>query len=295
MLQDKKDLIKKIRHVDICTKELVEGLQCGYYTSVFKGQGLEFTDIREYNPGDDIRTIDWNVTARLNHPYVREFSEERDQTFYFMLDYSGSGSFGSDTSKFEKMLEIAASLMFAAVRNNDRAGLCIFTDVVERYIPAKRGRKHVISLINELIIYKPQKTGTDISTALEYLSKIVKKRASFVLISDFFSSDFEKSLKILKNRHHEIIAIKIGDKRESDLLDVGLIEFEDPETGEQILADTSDEVFRENYSRLCREADENTRAILKRCRAGIVEVDTSESFVRPLKAFFSGKIIRSDF
>lgn len=280
--------------MDICTKELVEGLQCGYYNSVFKGQGLEFTDIREYNPGDDIRTIDWNVTARLNHPYVREFTEERDQTFYFMLDYSGSGSFGSDTSKFEKMLEIAASLMFAAVRNNDRVGLCIFTDIVERYIPAKKGRKHVISLLNELILYKPQNTGTDISNALEYLSKIVKKRASFVLISDFFSPEFEKPLKILKNRHHEIIAIKVGDIRESGLLDVGLIEFEDPETGEQILADTSDEVFRENYCRLCREADENIRTAFKRCRAGIVEIDTSESFVKPLKAFFSGKLIRSD-
>ncbi|MBP2132783.1 uncharacterized protein (DUF58 family) [Methanomicrobium sp. W14] len=290
MLQDKKDLIKKIGRVDISTRALVEGLQSGYYISVFKGHGIEFTDIREYVPGDDVRAIDWNVTARQNRPFVREFIEERDQTFYFVLDYSGSGFFGSDNSKFEKMLEIAASLMFAAVRSNDRIGLCIFTDKVERFVPAKKGRTHVISLINEMIVHKPADTGTDVSAAFEYLSRRVSKRSSFVVISDFMSPDFEKSLKILKSRHHEVIAVKISDIRETELLDVGLVEFEDPETGEQILIDTSDAQLRENYTRLCRQADESVVSKLRKGRAGVISIDNTESFVKPLNIFFNGKI-----
>jgi uncharacterized protein (DUF58 family) len=289
--RDVRDLIKKISDVELYTKIYVEGLQSGQHRSVFKGQGIEFTDIREYVPGDDVRAIDWNVTARLNHPYVKEFTEERDQTFYLVPDYSGSGSFGSVTPKSERMIEICASIGFAAIKNNDRVGLCIFTDRVEKFIPAGRGRKHLIRILNTMTDFVPESKGTDISPVISFLSKTVKRKSSVILISDFYAEGYQKPLKIMKGRH-EVIAVRLTDPRESELPDVGLIELEDPETGEQILIDTSDESVRLRFENSVKEADEKVLNSFKRCRIGCVDLKTTDRYDIVLKKFFSGEIKR---
>jgi uncharacterized protein (DUF58 family) len=288
---DCRDLIKRISDIEIYTKIYVEGLQAGQHMSVFKGQGIEFTDIREYVPGDDIRAIDWNVTARLNHPYVKEFTEERDQTFYIAADYSGSGKFGLEIPKFERMIEICASIGFAALKNNDRVGLCIFTDRVEKFIPARRGRKHLIRLLNTMISFTPESRATDIAPAVAFLSKAVKRRSSIIIVSDFYADSFQKPLKILNNRH-EVIAVRLTDPRESELPDVGLIELEDSETGEQILVDTSDERIRSEYVRCVEEEDEKISASFRRCRIGCADIKTSDRYDIVLKKFFSDDIRR---
>lgn len=283
-----KELIKQIKKIDISTGILVEGLQSGLHMSIFKGQGIEFTDIREYVPGDDIRAIDWNVTARMNHPYIKEFTEERDQTYYFVFDKSGSGMFGSNISKEQKMLEVAASLMFAALRNNDKIGLCIFTNSVECFIPARRGRKHLIMLLNALISHQPASKQTNIGETLRYLSKIVKRRSSFFIISDFYDDSFYASLKIMK-KHHEVTAVRVTDPHEEELPDVGLIELEDTETGEQLLIDTSDEELRAKYLKIKEDADRELVSTFAKCRAQIVDLTTEMPYDIPLKQFFAGK------
>lgn len=288
---DCRDLIKRISEVEIYTKIYVEGLQAGQHMSVFKGQGIEFTDIREYVPGDDIRAIDWNVTARLNHPYVKEFTEERDQTFYIAADYSGSGRFGTEIPKFERMIEICASIGFAALKNNDRIGLCIFTDRVEKFIPARRGRKHLIRILNTMISFTPGSGATDIGPAVTFLSKAIRRRSSIILISDFYTDGFQKPLRILNNRH-EVIAIRLTDPRESELPDVGLIELEDPETGEQVLVDTSDEYVRSEYKRCVSEEEEKISSSFRRCRISCADLKTSDRYDIALKKFFSGEIRR---
>lgn len=288
---DCRDLIRRISDVEIYTKIYVEGLQAGQHMSVFKGQGIEFTDIREYVPGDDIRAIDWNVTARLNHPYIKEFTEERDQTFYLVADYSGSAAFGLEIPKFERMIEISAAIGFAALKNNDRVGLCIFTDRVEKFIPARRGRKHLIRMLNTMISFTPESGATDIAPAVTFLSKAVKRRSSIILISDFYTDNFQRSLRIL-NKRHEVIALRLTDPRESELPDVGLIELEDPETGEQILVDTSDDYLRKEFSRSVAEENEKISSSFRRCRIGCADIKTTDKYDIVLKKFFSGEIRR---
>lgn len=286
-----KEIIKQVKKVEITTKQLVEGLISGNYHSVFKGQGIEFSETREYRAGDDIRTIDWKVTARFNHPYVKEFIEERDLQVYFAIDMSGSSSFGNNVSKRRKAIEVVASLMFAALRSKDNVGAFLFTDEIETFIPARKGRKHILKMISKLVSFEPKSTNTDLKTSLVYISKVIKKRSIIFIISDFFDEGFMQPLKILRNRH-DVIALRIIDIREREIPDVGLIELEDEETGEQILVDTSDVEFRENFSSLMNEKEADLISSLRKIKIDIVNILTDEPYEIPLKKFFKIRMSR---
>ncbi len=281
-----KEILKKIKKVDIKTKHLVDGIISGNYNSIFKGQGIEFSEIREYRAGDDIRTIDWNVTARFNRPYIKEFIEERDLQVYFIIDISGSGSFGTDISKKEKSLEITASLMFAALRNNDGVGIFLTTDKIEKFVPARKGRRHVLQLLNIITTFTPNSTKTNLKKSLERVSKTIKRKSIVFVISDFIDhSDYLKPLKLLR-RHHDVIALRIMDPREKEIPDVGMIELEDEETGEQILVDTSDEEFRNSYSRLIAENDLQFQNGMIKIRVGVIPLLTGQDYSTSLRKFF---------
>lgn len=286
-MDNRRELIRRIRRIDLRTSILVEGLQAGLHHSVFKGQGIEFTEIREYVPGDDIRSIDWKVTARYNHPFIKEYTEERDQTFYFLVDISGSGTFGSSTSKQERILELVASLGFAAIRNNDRTGLCLFSDRVEKFIPAHRGKRHLVGMLNTLIDHTPASDRTDLGEAARFLAKVLARRSSIIILSDFISPDFMRPLSILRRRH-EVIALRVTDEREREIPDIGYIELEDPETGEQVLVDTSDETFRERYHTLVEEAETSLHRDLAKQRIHDLVITTDEPFELPVRTFFTG-------
>jgi uncharacterized protein (DUF58 family) len=286
-METRLDLIRHISRIDLATGALVEGLQPGRHHSVFRGQGLEFADIREYVPGDDLRSIDWKVTARFDHPFVREYTEERDQTFYFVVDISGSGSFGSGETKQRKMLEVTASLAFAALRNNDRIGLCLCSDRVEKFLPAGRGKKHLVALLNTLIDHRAASLKTDLKAAGRFLGSVLSCRSSIIILSDFATPDFQASLRLLRKRH-EVIGIQITDPREYELPDIGRVVFEDPETGEQVSADTSDPAFRERYRALAREADDVTAAGFRQSGGGFLTLRTTDRYDIPLKGFFAG-------
>jgi len=286
-MENRTDLIRRLKKIEITTNALVEGLQSGLHHSLFKGHGVEFAEIREYVPGDDVRSIDWKVTARYNRPFIKEYTEERDQTFYFVVDISGSGTFGLETTKQKKMLEVTASLAFAALQNNDRIGLCLFSDRVETFLPAKRGKKHLVSVLNTLIDHKAVSIKTDLSAAVRFLGTILKRRSSVIILSDFVSPDFLGALKILRGRH-EVIAICITDMREHELPDVGTLALEDAETGEQVLVDTSDEGFRTRYSARVEEYDRTLTAALSRAGIGNVSLLTKDPYDIPLQQFFRG-------
>ncbi len=227
-MDDRNELIRDLQKIELTTKILVEGLHSGEHHSVFKGHGVEFADIREYVAGDDIRSIDWKVTARFNRPFIREYTEERDQTFYFIVDVSGSGMFGSGVTKKRKILEVFASLAFSALRNNDRIGLCLFSDRIEKFIPAKRGKKHLVSVIDTLIACHPGSKKTDISGVLHFIFRTLSRRSSIIIISDFESQDFFPALSILRKRH-EVIAVRVTDRNEKEIPAIGRIALEDPE------------------------------------------------------------------
>jgi len=281
-----KEILKKIKKLDIKTKQLVDGIISGNYHSIFKGQGIEFSEIRDYRAGDDIRTIDWKVTARFNHPYIKEFIEERDLQVYFVIDVSGSGSFGTNISKKEKALEIIASLMFAALKNNDGIGIFLITDNVEKFIPARKGRKHVLQLLNILTTFTPNSTKTYLKKPLEQVSKIIKRKSIVFVISDFIDNgEFLKPLKILRKRH-DVIALRIVDQREKEIPDVGMIELEDEETGEQILIDTSDEEFRNSYFKLVAENDSKFLTNMMKNKVDTISLLTDQDYSISLKKFF---------
>ncbi|HMA82688.1 MAG TPA: DUF58 domain-containing protein [Candidatus Thermoplasmatota archaeon] len=286
-----KEIIRKVKKIEITTRHLVDGLITGNYHSIFKGQGIEFSESREYRIGDDIRSIDWKITARLNEPYIKEFIEERDLHVYFALDLSGSSSFGNNISKRKKALEIVASLMFAAMKNNDNVGLFLFTDKIEQFIPARKGRKHVLKAISTLVQFQPKSTTTDLSRSLRYISKVIKKRSIVFVISDFFDTDFVHPLKLLKNKH-DVIALRIIDQRELEIPDIGLIELEDGETGEQILVDTSDEQFRKNYMQQIQKHEQHLVHQLRKIKIDMVRILTDEPFDIPLKKFFKIRLQR---
>jgi len=280
------DFFKKIKKIEIKTRNLVDGIITGNYDSVFKGQGIEFSEIRDYRIGDDIRAIDWKVTARFNHPYIKEFIEERDLQVYFVVDVSGSGNFGSNISKKEKSLEVIASLMFAALRNNDGVGVFLVSDVIEKFIPAKKGRRHVLQLLNFILNYEPKSLKTNLQNSLEYVSKTIKRKSIIFIISDFSDeSKFFKPLKILR-KNNDVIALKINDPREQQLPDVGFIELEDQETGEQILVNTSDTEFRESYFKLISNKNSQFFSEMKRNKIDAVSLNTEEDFAVPIRKIF---------
>lgn len=284
MLQTK-EVIAQVKKIEITTKHLVEGLIAGNYHSIFKGQGIEFSEIRDYRPGDDIRAIDWKVTARFNHPFIKEFIEERDLRVFFAFDFSASGNFGNLVEKRRKAVELTATLMFSALRNNDNVGLFIFTDGIEKYIPARKGRRHVLKLVSNLVTHEPQSKKTNLKKSLSYIANIIKKRSILFVISDFYSEDFTQPLNVLKNRH-DVIAIKVRDNREIELPDIGLIQLEDEETGEQILLDTSDKEFRKNYKKVIKTQNNKLNTIFKKLKIDTVEVNTDEAYEIPLRKFF---------
>ncbi|MBU4343460.1 MAG: DUF58 domain-containing protein [Candidatus Omnitrophica bacterium] len=287
-----KEILKKVRQIEIRTGRLVNDVFAGKYESVFKGRGMEFHEVREYVPGDDIRSIDWNVTARTGHPYVKKFVEERELTILLMADMSGSGYFGSaQKMKRDVMAEIGALLAFSAIKNNDKVGLLLFTDKVEKFIAPKKGRPHVLRVIRELLYYKAKGKKTDINTALEYLGKVLKKKTVVFLISDFIDSGYEKLLRIL-NKRHDIIGISISDPRETHLPSIGLLEFEDAETGERLCLDSSDGFLRNELKKRRVSFIENRNKAFKSMNIDSVDISTDRSYIKPLILFFRARAKR---
>jgi uncharacterized protein (DUF58 family) len=281
-----KEILRKVKRIEIQTRGLVNDVFSGEYHSVFKGRGMEFSEVREYQIGDDIRSIDWNVSARMGHPYVKVFEEERELTVMLLVDVSSSGNFGTvERMKGEIAIEICALLAFSAIKNNDKVGLIIFTDRIEKFVPPKKGKSHVLRVLRELLYHQPQGKATNIALALEYLRRVVNRRAVVFLVSDFISENYQKALQIA-NRRHDLVAITITDPRETELPDVGFIELEDAETGEVILLDTSDvrlrETFSESSSKTIRERDR----LLHSMNVDTIDVRTHVSYIDPLMRFF---------
>ncbi len=242
-----KELLKKVRYLQIFTSKAVNDVLAGEYHSVFKGRGMEFDEVREYTPGDEIRTIDWNVTARTGQPYVKRFVEEREQTLIFVVDLSASGTFGSvDKAKNEVAAELCALLAFSAIKNNDKVGLIIFSDTVELFVPPRKGTSHVLRLIRDLLSFTPTGRGTDLNAALDYLGKITRRRAIVFLVSDFICTGYEKALQVI-NRRHDLVAVSIRDPREMTLPNLGLMELEDAETGQRLVVDTGSARIRHEF------------------------------------------------
>ncbi len=283
------ELARKIRILQITTRKVVNDVLAGEYTSVFKGRGMEFDEVREYMPGDDVRTIDWNVTARMDRPYIKRYVEERELTVFFLVDLSASGAFGSVKKlKNEIAAEFCALLAFSAVKNNDKVGLIVFTDRVELYVPPKKGTTHVLRLIRELLNFKPKAAKTDIGGTLDYFGKVAKKRAVVFLVSDFQSEGFEKAMRIISKRH-DLVAVPVTDPREVRLPNVGLIELEDAETGEMVLVDTSSAAVRKRYERLGRERSERFRELFASMGVDRIEVATDRDYVPRLVQFFRAR------
>ncbi len=280
-----KQILQQVKKIELTTKQLVDGLIAGNYHSIFKGVGLEFSEIREYKPGDDIRSIDWNVTARYDKPYIKEFIEERDLHIYFIFDYSASSNFGNTIQKKQKAIELTATLMFSAIRNNDNVGLFLFTNRIEKFIPARKGKRHILKLITNLISFEPKNHQTDIKNTLSEISNIIKKRSILFIISDFYNQQFEKPLKIL-NKKNDVVAIRITDERELRIPDIGLIQLEDEESGEQILVDTSDEEFQQNYNSLINDEENRLTKLFRKQKIDTIKITTDESYIVPLKKFF---------
>ena len=286
------EILKQIKKLEISTKHLVDELITGNYHSTFKGQGIEFSELREYRSGDDIRSIDWNVTARYNQPYVKEFVEERDLQVYFVLDISSSESFGNKIPKKRKALEIVASLMFAALKNNDNIGIFLFTDKIEKFIPARKGKKHVLQTLSSIISFQPKSKTTNLKTTLIQVSQILKKRSILFILSDFFdSNDYLKPLKILR-RKHDVIILKISDLREQEIPEIGLIQLEDEETGEQILVDTSDPVFQKKYTEIVSNNESQLILNLIKLKIDFIKILSDENYATPLRKFFKKRIRR---
>ena len=284
---DAKELLKKVRRIEIKTRGLSQNIFAGEYHSAFKGRGMMFSEVREYQYGDDIRDIDWNVTARHNKPYVKVFEEERELTVMLLVDVSGSRLFGAvGEEKREMIAEIAATLAFSAIQNNDKIGVIFFSDKIEKFIPPKKGRKHILFIIRELLDFTPESRGTDIGMVLRYFSDALKKRCTTFLISDFIDEkDYYKALSIASNKH-DVYGVQVYDKRDAQLPDVGLMRVADLETGTEQWVDASSKRVRNDYSRWWYERQQNMSDTLKRCRVGSVSVATDEDFVSALKGLF---------
>jgi uncharacterized protein (DUF58 family) len=280
------ELIKKIRQIQIYTSRAVDASFAGQYESVFKGRGMQFDEVREYTPGDDIRTIDWNVTARTGKPYIKRFVEEREMTVIFAVDLSASGDFGTvNKAKNELAAEFCAVLAFAAAKNNDKVGLLIFTDRIELYIPPKKGISHMLRLVRELLYFKMPKRKTNIGEALDYLGKVIRKKATMFLVSDFIETDFKRPLSLL-NKRHDVIAVTVRDKAEITLPGIGLIEFADAETGEIILIDTSSRKFRNQYSNTTALRFDELKNMLRTINVDCISISTDKPYIQDLVRFF---------
>lgn len=293
---DQKELFKKIRKIEIKTRGLTRNIFAGEYQSAFKGTGMAFSEVREYQPGDDIRLIDWNVTARLNHPYIKVFTEERELTVILLIDVSGSQNFGTKSQyKKDIITEIAALLSFSAIANNDKIGVIFFSDIIEKFIPPKKGRTHILRIIRELLEFTPTHTGTNISQALQYVTNAIKKKSILFLFSDFLTKEnYEKALSIVSKKHDTVL-MNIQDKLESKVPDIGLIEVYDPETGKSNILDTSSFEFRNKYTSWWNETQKLIENSTRKHSVDLVKIATGESFIVPLQKFFKMREWRRGF
>ncbi|HAQ71948.1 MAG TPA: DUF58 domain-containing protein [Flavobacteriales bacterium] len=280
------ELLKRVRKIEIKTRGLSNQIFSGEYHSAFKGRGMAFSEVREYMPGDPIRSIDWNVTARLNHPYVKVFEEEREMTMMLIVDVSASENFGSKSMlKREMITEVAAVLAFSAVQNNDKIGIIFFSDRIEKYIPPKKGKSHILRIIRELIDFEPEGTGTNIKEALGFFNNVTKKRSIAFLISDMLDSDYEKPLRIAK-RKHDFVTLLTKDIAEETLPDLGLVPMKDFESGKTFWVDTSDKEVRKNYKRNRDQKLKETEDLLRKSGIDYAHLYTNRSYVQPLMQLF---------
>jgi uncharacterized protein (DUF58 family) len=298
-MKDPKEILKKVRQIEIRTRKMVTDAMAGHYNSVFKGQGMDFEDVREYNPGDDIRSIDWNVTAKMGDAYVKRFREERELTMMLVVDVSASGDFGSqEESKREMMAELASVLAFSAIRNNDKVGLLLFTDQIEVFIPPQKGRQHVLRIIRELLFFEPTSSGTDIKVALDYLNRIVKRKAVTFVISDFLVRDTFRQAQIrnqytdmykalsLTGRRHDLIVIRLSDPREYKLPNIGILTLEDAETGQLIEINTRNKRVRTEYEVRNTRQFEDFKSSLKRLGIDSIYVENGQPYITKIREFF---------
>lgn len=281
-----KEILKKVKRIEIATRGLVNEVFSGEYHSVFKGRGMEFAEVREYQMGDDIRNIDWNVTARSGHPYVKVFDEERELTVMLLVDVSSSGNFGTTKQmKGEVAAELCAVLAFSAIKNNDKVGLIIFSDKIEKFIPPRKGKQHVLRVIREILFFKPEESRTDLNVSLEYLTRVIKRRSIVFLISDFLTENYEKSLQVV-NKKHDIIAINIVDPREVEMPSIGFVELEDAESGETIIVDTTNPAIRGSFYSQSKEERDNREKFFKSIGVDNITIKTDQSYVEPITKFF---------
>lgn len=284
------ELLKKVRKIEIKTRGLSQNIFAGQYHSAFKGRGMAFAEVREYQFGDDVRDIDWNVTARFQHPYVKVFEEERELTVMLLIDVSGSLNFGTARQlKSDMATEIAATLAFSAIQNNDKIGVIFFSDRIEKYIPPQKGRKHILYIIREMLDFHPQSQKTDVGMALEYLTRVLKRRCTAFVLSDFYTrADFSTVLQIA-NRKHDVAAIQVYDKRAKELPDVGLIKVRDAETGHDIYIDTSSKKLRQAHTRYWMEREETLRQTFAKSNVDWVSVATDEDYVKQMMLLFASR------
>jgi len=281
-----KEIFKKVRKIEIKTRGLSRQVFSGQYHSVFKGRGMAFSEVREYQYGDDVRAIDWNVTARFNKPYIKIFEEERELTVMLLIDVSGSNSFGTNTNyKLDVITEIAAVLAFSAIQNNDKVGVIFFSDKIEKFIPPKKGSSHILRIIRELVDFKADNTGTNISEALKYLTNAIKKRCTAFLISDFMDDNYSDALKIAGNKH-DLMAIRVSDQREVEIPNVGLLQLKDAETGEMRWVDTSSREVRRYFAEKAQRFTLYVRDVVKKSGIDLAEIATGEDYVIPLMKMF---------
>ncbi|MDE0473533.1 MAG: DUF58 domain-containing protein [Gammaproteobacteria bacterium] len=280
------EILRKVRRIEITTRGLVNEVFSGEYHSVFQGRGMNFAEVREYQYGDDIRSIDWNVTARTGTPFVKVFEEERELTVMLVVDVSASGNFGTRMRmKGDVAVEICALLAFSAIKNNDKVGLILFSDRIEKFVPPRKGRRHVLRVLRELLYHRPDRSGTDIRMALEYLTRVTRRRAVVFLVSDFLAGGFGRALNIA-GRRHDTIAVRVRDRREAELPPIGLVEFEDAETGERFVVNTSDRNFREAFGRDRAAVEEELERTLRQGKVDLIDIRVDRPYVRPLMRFF---------
>ena len=279
-------LLKKVRKIEIKTKGLSNHIFAGEYQTAFKGKGMAFSEVREYQPGDDIRSIDWNVTARYNAPFVKVFEEEREMTVILLIYLSASGNFGTQEQfKRELATEISAILAFSAIKNNDKVGVIFFTGKVEQFIPPKKGKSHILRIIREVLAFQPTGKGTDIAGALEYFNSVIKKRSICFILSDFMSKEFDRPLKIASKKH-DLVALRIHDTREDKLPNIGLVPMQDAETEEMLFVDTSSKKVRDNFAKKRVQATEKLRKLLPVSGVDLIDITTGTDYVKPLINFF---------
>lgn len=281
-----KEVLKKVRQIHIRTNKVVNELFAGAYVSTFKGRGIEFQEVREYAPGDDVSSIDWNVTARMGHPFIKRFVEEREMTVMLLVDASASEKFGSKgVLKREQAAELAAVLAFSAIRNNDKVGLIIFTDGVEKYVPPNKGLKHVLRVIREILYFQPVRKGTSIAAGLQFLNEVTTRRTVAFLVSDFISPDFSKPLRVVARRH-DLIAVEVVDPRDLELPRVGFISLEDSETGQRVWVNTWDKRLRDTYREMGAARLKKNEQFFRSCGVDRILIRTDESYVKPVQRFF---------